>query len=171
MPADVAIPAVVGPVRHGPLRSFFADFFKNRAALIGVVILSLLVLGAIFADFVTPYSPIEQYRDFIRVPPSWYPGGSTRFLLGTDEVGRDILTRLNGLIFLVADTFPRPPEPESASKRKKPKPAGRSEDLAVRLAQAGLRPIEIAGLTGRHQNNINRDLSKARKEGRLPRAK
>src|SRR5438128_11766699 len=94
MPADVAIPAVVGPVRHGPLRSFFADFFKNRAALLGVVILSLLVLGAIFADFVAPYSPIEQYRDFIRVPPSWYPGGSTRFLLGTDEVGRDILTRL-----------------------------------------------------------------------------
>ena len=29
MPADVAIPAVVGPVRHGPLRSFFADFLKS----------------------------------------------------------------------------------------------------------------------------------------------
>ena len=87
---------------------------------------------------------------------------------------RDILTRLNGLIFLVADTFPRPPEPESTSKqknKKKSKPPGRSEDLAVRLAQAGLRPIEIAGLTGRHQNNVNRDLSKARKQGRLPRAK
>lgn len=85
---------------------------------------------------------------------------------------RELLTRLNGLIFLVADTFPRPLEPESPkAKGKKAKPPGRSEDLAVRLAQAGLRPIEIAGLTGRHQNNINRDLSKARKKGRLPKAK
>src|SRR6202048_4922823 len=94
MPADVAVPVIAGPVRHGPLRSFFVDFFKNRAALLGVVILGLLVFGAVFADFITPYSPIEQYRDFIRVPPSWQAGGSSRFLLGTDELGRDILTRL-----------------------------------------------------------------------------
>lgn len=94
MPADVAVPIVAGPVRHGPLRSFLIDFFKHRAALVGVVILGLLVFGAVFADFITPYSPIEQYRDFIRVPPVWHEGGSTRFLLGTDELGRDILTRL-----------------------------------------------------------------------------
>jgi len=94
MPADVALPVIAGPVRQGPLRSFLVDFFKNRAALLGVVILGLLVFGAVFADFITPYSPIEQYRDFIRVPPSWQAGGSSRFLLGTDELGRDILTRL-----------------------------------------------------------------------------
>jgi dipeptide transport system permease protein len=94
MPADVAIPIVAGPLRHGPLRSFFADFFKNRAALLGVIILALLVFGAVFADFVAPYSPIEQYREAIRVPPSWQAGGSSRFLLGTDELGRDILSRL-----------------------------------------------------------------------------
>src|SRR5262249_10845584 len=40
------------------------------------------------------YSPIEQYRDFIRVPPVWQEGGSARFLLGTDELGRDLLSRL-----------------------------------------------------------------------------
>jgi dipeptide transport system permease protein len=94
MPADVAVPLVTGPIPHGPLRAFLVDFFKNRAALVGVVILGLLVFGAIFADYVAPYSPIEQYRDFIRQPPSWQAGGSTRFLLGTDELGRDILSRL-----------------------------------------------------------------------------
>ena len=47
MPADVAMPVITGPARHGPLRSFFADFFKNRAALLGVVILGLLVFGAV----------------------------------------------------------------------------------------------------------------------------
>jgi dipeptide transport system permease protein len=94
MPADVALPIIVGPVRHGPLRSFFVDFFKHRAALVGMIILGLLVFGAVFADFVAPYSPIEQYRDFIRQPPAWQAGGSTHFLLGTDELGRDILSRL-----------------------------------------------------------------------------
>src|SRR6188508_1093645 len=94
MPADVAIPVIAGPARQGPLRSFLADFFKNRAALLGVVILGLLVFGAVFADFVAPYSPIEQYRESIRVPPYWQDGGSARFLLGTDELGRDILSRL-----------------------------------------------------------------------------
>jgi dipeptide transport system permease protein len=94
MPADVALPVLAGPVRRGPLRSFLADFFKNRAALLGIVLLGLLVFGAVFADFIAPYSPIEQYRDFIRAPPSWQTGGSPRFLLGTDELGRDILSRL-----------------------------------------------------------------------------
>lgn len=88
------------------------------------------------------------------------------------DLQADILARLNGLIFLLADTLPRLPETDPpGSKQKKRKPPGRSEELAVRLAQAGLRPVEIAGFTGRHQNNINRDLSKARKQGRLPRVK
>jgi dipeptide transport system permease protein len=94
MPADVAVRITTGTVQHGPLRAFLVDFFKNRAALVGVVIIGLLVFGAIFADYVAPYSPIEQYRDFIRLPPSWQTGGSAHFLLGTDELGRDILSRL-----------------------------------------------------------------------------
>jgi len=85
-------------------------------------------------------------------------------------IQREILARLNGLIFLLADTLPRTtPEPDS-SKSKKAKPLGKSEELSVRLAQAGLRPIEIAAFTGRSPNNISRDLSKARKQRRLPRA-
>jgi dipeptide transport system permease protein len=94
MPADVALPLVARPARQGPWREFLGDFVKNRAALIGVAILGLLVFGAVFAGLITPYSPIEQYREFIRIPPSWQAGGSPRFLLGTDELGRDILSRL-----------------------------------------------------------------------------
>ena len=85
MPADVALPVLAGPVRRGPLRSFLADFFKNRAALLGIVLLGLLVFGAVFADFIAPYSPIEQYRDFIRAPPSWQTGG---FCSGTSSAPR-----------------------------------------------------------------------------------
>jgi hypothetical protein len=87
------------------------------------------------------------------------------------EVQREILARINGLIFLLADALPRPvPDPDTTNRNdKKTKPLGKSEELAVRLSQAGLRPIEIAAYTGRHPNNISRDLSKARKQGRLPR--
>jgi dipeptide transport system permease protein len=97
MSADT-ISTVVLPHAGGAMpssfRSFVRDFAANRAALLGVVILAILVLTAIFADFVAPYSPIEQYREFVRAPPFWWTGGSTRFLLGTDELGRDLLSRL-----------------------------------------------------------------------------
>ena len=46
------------------------------------------------ADVIAPHSPNEQFRDFTLAPPAWHDGGSARFLLGTDPVGRDILSRL-----------------------------------------------------------------------------
>jgi len=54
----------------------------------------LLVLIAIFAPLIAPHSPIEQYRDNVKIPPAWLDGGNWRFVLGTDEAGRDILSRL-----------------------------------------------------------------------------
>jgi len=41
-----------------------------------------------------PHPPDEQYRDALLAPPSWVEGGSLRFVLGTDDIGRDILSRL-----------------------------------------------------------------------------
>ncbi len=41
-----------------------------------------------------PYSPIEQFRDHLLTPPVWDAGGTSHFVLGTDDVGRDILSRL-----------------------------------------------------------------------------
>jgi dipeptide transport system permease protein len=49
---------------------------------------------AIFASFIAPHSPFEQYRDFALLPPAWAEGGNPSYLLGTDPVGRDILSRL-----------------------------------------------------------------------------
>jgi dipeptide transport system permease protein len=75
-------------------REFWAHFSRNRGAVIaGVVVLALIVM-AIAAPVVAPHSPIEQYRDFVKIPPAWLEGGSWRFVLGTDEAGRDILSRL-----------------------------------------------------------------------------
>jgi dipeptide transport system permease protein len=77
-----------------PLREFWDYFRQNRGAVIGLVIVAAMVAMALLADVIAPYSAIEQYRDATLVPPAWQIGGSSRFLLGTDPVGRDMLSRL-----------------------------------------------------------------------------
>lgn len=77
-----------------PARELWNYFRQSRGALIGLSIVTVLVLLALFADVVAPHSPIEQYREATLRPPVWQEGGSAEFLLGTDPVGRDILSRL-----------------------------------------------------------------------------
>lgn len=77
-----------------PLREFWTAFSRNRGALVGLIYMGLLVICALFAHWLAPYDPTEQFRDFLLTPPAWQEGGATRFLLGTDELGRDMLSRL-----------------------------------------------------------------------------
>lgn len=63
-------------------------------ALIPIVILTVLTLAAIFAELIAPYNPeIGTLGDRFQ-PPAWVTGGSTAHLLGTDHLGRDVLSRL-----------------------------------------------------------------------------
>jgi dipeptide transport system permease protein len=89
--APVPLPSSAPP--H-PLRELWDYFRQNRGAVIGLAVVVLLVLIALFADVIAPHSPIEQYREATLVPPAWTDGGSAKFLLGTDPLGRDILSRL-----------------------------------------------------------------------------
>lgn len=89
---EIAVTDEISP--PGPFREFWGYFCENRGALIGFTVIVLVLLAALFANFLTPHSPFEQYRDYILNPPAWQEGGLWRFPLGTDEVGRDILTRL-----------------------------------------------------------------------------
>lgn len=76
------------------LREFWSNFSRNRgAAAAGIVVLALVFI-ALFAPLIAPHSPIEQYRDAVKIPPAWLSGGNWKFVLGTDEAGRDILARL-----------------------------------------------------------------------------
>ena len=77
-----------------PLASFWAAFRENRGAVFGLVVFGLVVLMALGANLVAPYSPIVQFRDAVRAPPVWQEGGSWRFVLGTDGDGHDMLSRL-----------------------------------------------------------------------------
>jgi dipeptide transport system permease protein len=88
-----AAPEAAAPMPGG-VKLFWRAFSENRGAVIGLVVMLVLILLAVSADMVAPHSPIEQFRDNFLTPPVWQEGGTGKFLLGTDDVGRDILARL-----------------------------------------------------------------------------
>jgi dipeptide transport system permease protein len=73
---------------------FWFDFKANFGALMGLVVIVVLILLALFADFVAPHSPIITNNAAFLKPPFWQQGGSIAYPLGTDAIGRDILSRL-----------------------------------------------------------------------------
>ncbi len=79
---------------HSPLREIWDAFRFNRGALVGLLVIVIIGLSALFAGSLAPHLPAEQYRDAFLVPPAWSEGGSVRFILGTDDIGRDILSRI-----------------------------------------------------------------------------
>lgn len=91
---SLQVPAAQRNVRAERLREFWHYFSENNGAVAGLAVIVVLILLAVFADVVAPHSPVEQYRDHFLKPPVWLEGGSWVFPLGTDAVGRDILSRL-----------------------------------------------------------------------------
>lgn len=82
------------PAPPGPFRSFWQDFSRNRGALIGLCYILLMLFVAIAANLIAPHDPAAQFREHLLQPPVWHANGSWQFILGTDDVGRDILSRL-----------------------------------------------------------------------------
>ncbi|MBC8954300.1 dipeptide ABC transporter permease DppC [Xenorhabdus sp. PB62.4] len=88
-------PAVSGaPKLMTPMQEFWHYFKRNKGAVIGLVYIVLMLLVALLAGVLAPHGPAEQFRDALLTPPVWQEGGSWQFILGTDDVGRDILSRL-----------------------------------------------------------------------------
>ena len=77
-----------------PIREFWHYFRENRGAVIGLYVFMALVALAVLAPLIAPHDPAAQARDALLVPPVWQDGGQWGFLLGTDAIGRDILSRL-----------------------------------------------------------------------------
>jgi len=91
---ELATPTVGTGAPPGRFAEFWRSYAQSRGALTGLALVVLLVLLAVFADVLSPHPPNEQYREFTLTPPAWDEGGTSQFLLGTDPVGRDILSRL-----------------------------------------------------------------------------
>ena len=85
---------IEAPIPQTPLREFWTHFSHSKGAVIGLIYIIVIFLVSIFADTVAPHDPIAQARDALLMPPAWLEGGSWNYILGTDDVGRDILSRL-----------------------------------------------------------------------------
>ncbi len=87
--------AVVWPASPpSPAREFARAFAANRGATLAFCVFALVVLGALFAPWLAPHDPVQQFRDHMLTPPLWQAGGLAAYPLGTDELGRCILSRL-----------------------------------------------------------------------------
>ncbi len=78
----------------GPLREFWIAFSANRGAVAGLLVVAGLLLVALLAPLLAPHLPYQTNSGAFLRPPSWQDGGSAEYLLGTDAIGRDILSRL-----------------------------------------------------------------------------
>jgi peptide/nickel transport system permease protein len=68
--------------------------FRRFTMLLGAAIVSLALLVAVFAPYLTPHDPFAQDLNMRMIPPVWMDGGQAAHLLGTDQIGRDYLSRL-----------------------------------------------------------------------------
>jgi len=78
----------------GPLAEFVRAFAANRGALLAFFVFAAIVLAAVFAPWLAPHDPVQQFRDHLLTPPAWQAGGLAQFPFGTDELGRCLLSRL-----------------------------------------------------------------------------
>jgi dipeptide transport system permease protein len=93
MPSDVAISSgSIAP--PGPFRAFWSAFSENRGAVLGLFVVAVIVFIALLAPFLAPHDPFEQFKGATKLPPFWMEHADPRFWLGTDAVGRDMLSRL-----------------------------------------------------------------------------
>ncbi len=88
------LPVDAWAMRRAMLAEFWYYFSRNRGAVIGLYVFLATIAIAILAPVLAPHDPILQNRGALLVPPFWMEGGSLTYPLGTDAVGRDILSRL-----------------------------------------------------------------------------
>lgn len=81
------------PQRPGRLKEFWRYFRENKGAVIGLYVFAALVVLAVLASVIAPQDPTWQDRSATLMPPAWQ-GGEWSYPLGTDPLGRDILSRL-----------------------------------------------------------------------------
>jgi peptide/nickel transport system permease protein len=71
-----------------------ARSLRSAKVVVGTIIVVLMLLAAVFAPMLAPHDPNEQNLLAILTPPIWLDGGDPAFPLGTDSLGRDVLSRL-----------------------------------------------------------------------------
>lgn len=61
---------ISAPVPMTPLQEFWHYFKRNKGAVVGLVYVVIVLFIAIFANWIAPYNPAEQFRDALLAPPA-----------------------------------------------------------------------------------------------------
>ena len=85
--------AATGTPPH-PLREFWGYFSANHGAVAGLVVIVMVLGVALLAPWIAPHPPDLTNQSVFLKPPFWQEGGSLAYPLGTDAIGRDMLSRL-----------------------------------------------------------------------------
>src|SRR5258708_1022306 len=91
---DASLPVPSTGVPPNAVQEFWASFCSHHGAVAGCAVIATVVLLAAFADLIAPHSPVLNDNAAFLKPPFWQDGGSFTYLLGTDAIGRDMLSRL-----------------------------------------------------------------------------
>ena len=83
-----------GKIYWKRVKQFIKELIRCRTAFLGAIIVLSFILIAIFAPFIAPNDPLKASIINRLRPPFWMDGGNITFLLGADEIGRDILSRI-----------------------------------------------------------------------------
>jgi peptide/nickel transport system permease protein len=78
----------------GGYKYFFRRLGQARVGIVGLAMVSLMVAMAVFAPFISPSDPLEQDLHARLRPPFWDEKADPKYKMGTDQVGRDMLSRL-----------------------------------------------------------------------------
>ncbi|ESQ07506.1 MULTISPECIES: ABC transporter permease [Streptomyces] len=78
----------------GPRSVILRALLRNKLAVLALAVLALLLVAALFAPLIAPYDPNAQDLLIRLRPPVWQDGGTGTHLLGTDQLGRDMLSRV-----------------------------------------------------------------------------
>ncbi|MEU7376023.1 ABC transporter permease [Streptomyces albidoflavus] len=78
----------------GPRSVVLRALLRNKLAVLALAVLALLLVAALFAPLIAPYDPNTQDLLIRLRPPAWQDGGTRAHLLGTDQLGRDMLSRV-----------------------------------------------------------------------------
>jgi ABC-type dipeptide/oligopeptide/nickel transport system permease subunit len=85
---------ITDPEDRHPFFDQVEKLLKNRTGVAGLIIVTLFSLAAVLAPLISPHPPNENALYEQLKPPVWAEGGAAKNLLGTDDMGRDILSRL-----------------------------------------------------------------------------
>ena len=99
----------------GWMKPLLHELWRDKAGFTGIVMIAALILMAVAAPLIAPYSPTTQDLRARLAPPVWEDNGSWKHFLGTDHLGRDVLSRVihgsrvsltvGAAVVLIAGTF------------------------------------------------------------------